>query len=87
LLISRPSSTRSGEGIVPTPRQENEPNGLAEWQATQEAKELEGRWVLLTHDYEVIDHASKPSELFDRHPDIDTPFIVFVKPSNAIFVG
>ena len=55
--------------------------------ATPEARELEGRWVLLSHDYEVIDHASKPSELFDRHPDINTPFIVFVKPSNVIFVG
>jgi|SRR5215204_1373801 len=83
----QPDSTQSLP-TQPAPQTEsNGPVGLAEWLATPEARELEGRWVLLSHDYEVIDHASKPSELFDRHPDINTPFIVFVKPSNVIFVG
>ena len=83
----QPSSTQSQPTQTVPETEPNEPAGLADWLATPEARELEGRWVLLAHDYEVIDHASKPSELFDRHPDINTPFIVFVKPSNVIFVG
>jgi hypothetical protein len=59
-----------------------EPAGLVEWLATPAARELVGQWVLLTPDYEVIDYASRPSELLDRHPDNRSPFIVFVRPRN-----
>jgi hypothetical protein len=77
------SSTRED---LPTPARRpdsNEPPGLAEWLATPEASQLVGQWVLLTRDYEVIDYAPAPSELFERHPDNRSPFIVFVRPRNT----
>lgn len=79
---SQPSGTRSDVGQRATRPSVEEPAGLVEWLATPEARELVGRWVLLTRDYEVIDHASRPSELLDRHPDNRSPFIVFVRPRN-----
>jgi hypothetical protein len=82
-----PSSTRS-ESVTPAVRPDvDEPAGLAEWLASPAARELVGQWVLLTRDYEVIDYAPAPSELFERHPEIRSPFIVFVRPSNIRYAG
>jgi hypothetical protein len=83
----QPTSTQA-QPTRPAPQTEsNEPAGLAAWLATQEATQFVGQWVLLTSDHEVIDHASRPSELFDRHPEIRNPYIVFVKPRNIRFIG
>jgi hypothetical protein len=79
---SQPRGTRNDAGQRVTRPDFDEPAGLAEWLGTPEASQFVGRWVLLTRDYEVLDYASRPSELLDRHPDNRSPFIVFVRSRN-----
>lgn len=83
--FGQPSSTRN-EPVEPATRPGPERRELAEWLASPEARRLEGRWVLLSDDYEVKDSAATPSELFERHPEERAPFIVFVRPSNITYV-
>lgn len=80
--FSGPNSTRS-EPLVPTPQPESEPTGLIEWLGTQEARQFEGQWVLLSDDFEVIDHAHSPTDLLQRNPDLRTPMVVFVDPPDS----
>ena len=58
------------------------PSGLPAWLATEEARRLAGRWVLLTDDFKVIDSCETPRELLDSHPEDRTPFIVYVDPGD-----
>lgn len=82
-----PRSTQD-RPVTPTrSRDTEEPAGLADWLETPEARQLVGQWVLLTRDYDVIDSAPRPSELLDRHSDIRSPFIVFVRPRDVRYVG
>jgi hypothetical protein len=62
---------------------EAEPTGLIEWLGTREARQYEGQWVLLSDDFEVIDHAHSPTDLLKRHPDLRTPMVVFVDPPGT----
>lgn len=78
-------STRS-EQTTPAAGSDSKHGGLIEWLASTEARRLEGRWVLLTDDFEVVDSAETPSDLLDRHPEDRTPFVVFVDPSNVNLV-
>lgn len=80
--LGQPSGTRN-ESTARASAPAREPAGLTGWLASAEAKRLEGRWVLLTDDFEVVDSAFSPSELLDRHEDDRTPLIVFVDPSNV----
>jgi len=82
-----PRSTQDRPVTPARSRNPEEPAGLAEWLKTPEASRHVGQWVLLTHDYEVIDSALSPSELLDHHRDITNPLIVLVKPQNLRFVG
>lgn len=83
--FGRPSSTRS-EAPAPAPRPQSDAHGLVEWLASPAARQFEGRWVLLSDDYDVVDSADSPSELMDRHPEERTPIVVFVRPSNVTYV-
>ena len=80
--FGQPSGTRS-EPVPPVSPPAREPAGLTRWLASAEARRLEGRWVLLTDSFEVVDSALSPSELLDGHEDERTPLIVFVDPSNV----
>ena len=80
--FGQPSGTRS-EPAAPASPPAREPAELTGWLASAEARRLEGRWVLLTDDFEVVDSALSPSELLDRHEDERTPLVVFVDPSNV----
>lgn len=59
------------------------PSSLVEWMTSSEATKLQGRWVLLSDSFDVIDYANSPSTLLDRHPDEKTPIIVFVDRPNT----
>ena len=76
-----PSSGTPQQGqSAALPQFESEPTGLIEWLGTQEARQYEGQWVLLSDDFEVIDHAHSPTDLLKRNPNLRTPLIVFVDP-------
>jgi hypothetical protein len=82
-----PRSTQDTPVTPTRSRDTEEPAGLEQWLETPEARQLVGQWVLLTRDYDVIDSAPRPSVLLDQHPEIRSPFIVFVRPRNARYVG
>lgn len=83
--FSPPSSTRN-ETNVQAPQPEPEEGGLIEWLASPESRRFEGRWVLLSDDYDVVEAADSPAELMDKHPEERTPIILFVRPSNVTYV-
>lgn len=41
-----------------------------------------GQWVLLTDEYEVIDAGLNAGALLAGHPEIITPFIVYIEPAG-----
>jgi hypothetical protein len=45
-------------------------------------RKFAGQWVLLTDDYEVIDAGLNPGALMTRHPEIVTPFIMYLAPEG-----
>lgn len=61
--------------------------GLSEWLATTSARELEGRWVALSPEFEVLDVADSPATLVDRAGLGAPPLIVFVQPPRVRFGG
>jgi hypothetical protein len=75
----RGTSGPAAGGNPPSPA---DPPGLGDWFATEEAARHVGRWVLLTDDYQVIAAAPTPRQLFEAHPEIKAPFIVYVDPAN-----
>ena len=84
----RPNFGGAGRGTVPAnarpaqgTTQITEPD-LAQWLVTPEARALEGTWVLLTNEYAVIDSDLSPSDLIDRHPEEQTPYVVYVEPGG-----
>ncbi len=77
------SGTPQREHASVLPQFEPEPTGLIEWLGTQAARQLEGQWVLLSDDFEVIDHAHSPTDLLKRNPNTSTPLIVFVDPPGT----
>jgi hypothetical protein len=83
--FSQPRSTRN-EPATPPAQPEPEQSGLIEWLASPEARRFEGRWVLLSDEYDVVDVDDSPSALMDRHPEERTPIIVFVRQSNVTYV-
>lgn len=81
--FGRVSGTPQREHTSVLPRFEAEPTGLIEWLGTRAARQYEGQWVLLSDDFEVIDHAHSPTDLLKRHPDLRTPMVVFVDPPGT----
>ncbi len=60
-------------------------SGINEWLATPAAHELEGQWVTLSAEYEVVDVADSPATLMDRAGPGRSPLIVFVQPPRVRF--
>jgi hypothetical protein len=81
--FGQPSATLRQERNSALAQFESEPSGLVEWLGTREARQYEGQWVLLSDDFEVIDHAHSPTDLLRRHNDLRTPMIVFVDPPDT----
>jgi hypothetical protein len=66
---------------------EHEPSNLLEWLGSPQARQLEGRWVLLSDDFEVLDYAQTLTELKQRNPEVRTPIIVFVDRPNTNLIA
>ena len=79
--FSQPSSTGAA-GAQRSPTETQTP-GLAEWLQSESARQLAGRWVMLSDNFEVIDSAVSPSELLGKHPDAMSPLVVFVQPHGV----
>ncbi len=80
------SGTHQQEGTAVLPQFESEPAGLVEWLGTPEARRLEGRWVLLSDDFEVTNHDHSPSQLLRRNRGVIAPLVVFVDPADNLVV-
>lgn len=81
--FTQASATSRREHTSALPQFEPEPTGLIEWLGTREARQFEGQWVLLSDDFEVIDHAHSPTDLLKRNPNPRTPLVVFVDPPDT----
>jgi hypothetical protein len=53
------------------------------WLHSPEARQYEGRWVLLSDQLQVLDSDSSPTALLQRHQHVQAPLIVFVDPANT----
>lgn len=78
----------TGEGAPPvaTTTRVTPPDGLREWSTSEEARQYEGRWVMLNNDLTVVDADVSPSALLQRHPDVAAPTIVYVHPRHETVV-
>ena len=79
-------ATPQQEQVSVLPQFESEPAGLVEWLRTPEARQYEGRWVLLNDEFEVIDDDHSPSNLLRRNRHVSTPLVVFVDPADTNLV-
>jgi hypothetical protein len=82
-----PKRFSAPEGTAPSasPRRQEPVStpGLNGWLKSQTARSLAGRWVLLSDDFDVLDHATSPGELLERHPHDRSPTVVFVEPQGV----
>jgi hypothetical protein len=82
--------TYSGAATSSTPMPEPADDGgqrLVRWQQSAEARQYEGRWVLLDPDaLSVLDTDSSPSDLLARRSGSSSALVVYVQPAGRVVV-
>lgn len=58
-----------------------EPNPLLKWFHSESARNLKGKWVLLSSDLQLIDVNIRPGPLLKQRRDIDDSKVIFVDPN------
>jgi hypothetical protein len=78
-VYTQPSSATSAPASPPAaPAPAPARPDVTRWVNSPEARQYEGRWVLLSEELDVIDHDTSPTALLMRNPTITAPIVVYV---------
>ena len=74
------TTVQSGTSVVPESQ-------ASAWLRSEQARQYEGRWVLLSESYAPLDSDLSPSALESRHPQLAAGSAIVFVPATTVRLG